>query len=139
MSPEVEKVRILDAEGLQISVVFSLFSIFFITILLTKKFSELLQMLETNKMTIIYLGSVKLQRNKKFLIRLFTKHSWQGHMFSPPIPHFNYFVYFYVVFYSPATDESISTIRDAAIHQLIETKKDKNRPTSWRKWQVMGA
>lgn len=76
MSPEVEKVRILNVEGLQISVVFSLFSIFFITILLTKKFSELLQMLETNKMNIIYLGNVKLQRNKKFLIRLFTKHSW---------------------------------------------------------------
>lgn len=44
-------------------------------------------------------------------------------MFSPLIPHFNYFVYFYVVFYSPATDESISTIRDGATHQLTETKK----------------
>lgn len=75
MSSDVEKVRILDTEGLQISVVFSLLSIFFITILFTKKFSVLLQMLETNKMNIIYLGSVKLQKNKKFLIRLFTKYS----------------------------------------------------------------
>lgn len=123
MSPEIEKVSNLDAEGLQISVFFSLFSIFYVAILLTKKFSGLLQVLETNEMDVIYLGSVRLQRNKKFLIRLFTKHSWQGHMLSPLIAHFNYFVYFYVVFYSPTTDESISTIRDGAIHQLTETKK----------------
>lgn len=75
MSPEIEKVSILDAEGLQISVFFSLFPIFYITILLTKKFSEILQMLETNEMNTICLGSVRLQRNKKFLIRLFIKHS----------------------------------------------------------------
>lgn len=75
MSLEIKKVSILDAEGLQISVFFSLFSIFYITILLTKMFSELFQMLETNEMNTIYLGSVRLQRNKKFLIRLFTKHS----------------------------------------------------------------
>lgn len=75
MSPEIEKVSNLDAEGLQISVFFSLFSIFYVAILLTKKFSGLLQMLETNEIDVIYLGSVRLQRNKKFLIRLFTKHS----------------------------------------------------------------
>lgn len=44
-------------------------------------------------------------------------------MFSPQTPHFNYFAYCYVALYSAATDESVSKIKDGAIHQLTRNKE----------------
>lgn len=63
-------------------------------------------------------------------------------MLSLQIADFNYFAYCYVVllcsWHSPARDESISTIRDGTSTGK-EQRKDKNKSTGQRQWQVIGA